>query len=93
MPNSNDPRSNDPKTGGTDDVSPKLRAIFRKKRRLALARQRQGSRCSLLVFLRVMLHVYRRVHRRVVKMFMRALVAINLTRVLQRRADIVEPFD
>ena len=93
MPNSNEPRSNEPKTGGTEDISNKLRVIFRKKRRLALARQRQGSRCSLLVLMRVVLHVYRRMHRRVMHMFVRALVGVNFVRVLHRRSDIVEPLD
>ena len=80
-------------TGQPEDISPKLREIFRKKRRLALAKQRQGSRCSLLVLFRVMLHVYRRMHRRVMNMFVRAFVGVNFVRVLHRRADIVEPLD
>ena len=77
----------------TEDISPKLRAIFRKKRRLALARQRQGNRCSLLVLFRVVLHVYRRLHRRVMQMFVRAFVGVNFVRVLHRRPDVVEPLD
>ena len=93
MPNSIEPRNNEPKTGSTEDISGKLRVIFRKKRRLALARQRQGNRCSLLVLMRVVLHVYRRMHRRVMHMFVRALVGVNFVRVLHRGADVVEPLD
>jgi hypothetical protein len=93
MPNSNEPKGNEPSLGGTDDISPKLRAIFRKKRRLALARQRQGNRCSLSVLVRVVLHIYLRMHRRVVKTFMRTLVGVNFVRVLQRRTDVVKPLD
>jgi hypothetical protein len=93
MLNSNEPGNKLPEAGDTQDISPKLREIFKKKRRLALARQRQGKRCSLLVLVRVMFHVYRRIHRRVVHMFVRAFVGVNLVRVLHRRADVVKPFD
>jgi hypothetical protein len=79
--------------GQPEDISPKLREIFRRKRRLALAKQRQGNRCSLLVLVRVMLHVYRRMHRRVVNMFVRTFVGVNLVRVLHRRPDVVKPLD
>ena len=82
-----------PDTGQVEDISPKLREIFRRKRRLALAKQRQGNRCSLLVLFRVMLHVYRRMHRRVMHLFVRAFVGVNFVRVLQRRSDVVEPLD
>ena len=85
--------ANRPLSGHTDDISQKLRTIFRKKRRLALAKQRQGSRCSLLVLFRVMLHVYRRMHRRVMQMFVRAFVGVNFVRVLHRRPDVVKPLD
>jgi hypothetical protein len=87
------PDINRPITGSADDVSQKLRIIFRKKHRLALAKQRQGSRCSLLVLFRVMLHVYRRMHRRAVNMFVRAFVGVNFVRVLHRRPDVVKPLD
>jgi hypothetical protein len=93
MLNSNEPKQNQLGIPDTQDISPKLREIFRKKRRLALARQRQSKRCSPLVLLRVMFHVYRRVHRRVVNMFVRAFVGVNLVRVLHRRPDIVKPLD
>jgi hypothetical protein len=91
--NESEHKASRPNTGQVEDISPKLREIFRKKRRLALAKQRQGSRCSLLVLIRVMLHVYRRVHRRVVNKFVRAFVGVNFARVLQRRADVIEPLD
>jgi hypothetical protein len=91
--NSNERRINEPATDGTADVSAKLRVIFQKKRRMALAQQRQRNRCSLLVLVRVMLHVYRRVHRRLVTLFVRALVGVNFVRVLHRRPDVVEPLD
>jgi hypothetical protein len=93
MPDLNEPKNDEPKTAGPDHVSNNLRVIFRRKQRLALARERQGSRCSLLVFFRVMLHVYRRVHRRVMNMFVRALVSVNFVRVLHRRPDVVKPLD
>ena len=93
MPNSNEPKKDESGIGDPQDISPKLREIFRRKRRLALARQRQGKRCSPLVLLRVMFHVYRRMHRRVVNMFVRAFVGVNLVRVLHRRPDIVKPLD
>ena len=93
MLNSNEPQSDQKGTVNSQDISPKLREIFRKKRRLALARQRHGKRCSLLVLMRVVFHVYRRMHRRVVNMFVRAFVGVNLVRVLHRRADVVEPLD
>jgi hypothetical protein len=93
MPNSNEPTKIEQGIGDAQDISPKLREIFRKKRRLALARQRHGKRCSLLVLMRVVFHVYRRMHRRVVNMFVRAFVGVNLVRVLHRRADVVEPLD
>ncbi len=93
MLNSNEPAKIEQGMGDAQDISPKLREIFRKKRRLALARQRQGKRCSLLVLMRVMFHVYRRMHRRVVNMFVRAFVGVNLVRVLHRRTDVVEPLD
>lgn len=82
-----------PITGEAEDISPKLREIFRRKRRLALAKERQGSRCSLLVLIRVMLHVYRRMHRRVMNKFVRAFVSVNFVRVLHRRPDVVKPLD
>jgi hypothetical protein len=91
--NESEHKASRPNTGQVEDISPKLREIFRKKRRLALAKQRQGSRCSLLVLIRVMLHVYRRMHRRVVNKFVRAFVDVNFARVLQRRADVIEPLD
>jgi hypothetical protein len=84
---------NRPITGGTDDISTKLRVIYRKRRRLALARQRQGSGCSFSGLMRVVLHVYRRMHRRVVNMFVRAFVGVNFMRVLHRRPDVVKPLD
>ena len=93
MLNSNEPANKPPENGDMQDISPKLREIFRKKRRLALARQRQGKRCSPLVLMRVMFHVHRRLHRRVVHMFVRAFVGVNLVRVLHRRPDVVEPLD
>ena len=93
MLNSNEPGNNESGISETQDISPKLRAIFRRKRRLALARQRQKGRCSPLVLMRVMFHVYRRVHRRVVNMFVRAFVGVNLVRVLHRRPDVVKPLD
>jgi hypothetical protein len=93
MLNSNEPGNKAPETGDTQDISPKLREIFRKKRRLALARQRHGKRCSPLVLMRVMFHVYRRMHRRMVHMFVRAFVGVNLVRVLHRRPDVVKPLD
>jgi hypothetical protein len=80
-------------TGEPQDISPKLREIFRRKRRLALAKQRQGNRCSVLVLIRVMLHVYRRMHRRVMNRFVRAFVGVNFVRVLHRRPDVVKPLD
>jgi hypothetical protein len=89
----NEPKNNEPKTAGPDHVSNNLRVIFRRKQRLALARERQGNRCSLLVLMRVMLHVYRRVHRRVMSRFVRAFVGVNLVRVLHRRPDVVKPLD
>ena len=92
MPDSRQPKNSQPITGDTEDVSAKLRVIFRRKRRLALARQRHRNRCSLSVLMRVVFHVYRRVHRRVMHMFVRALVGVNLVRMLHRRADVVEPF-
>jgi hypothetical protein len=82
-----------PNTGQVEDISPKLREIFRRKQRLALAKQRQGNRCSLLVLMRVMLHVYRRMHRRVMNKFVRAFVGVNFVRVLHRRPDVVKPLD
>jgi hypothetical protein len=85
--------SNQAIAGGTDDISNKLRGIYRRRRRLALAKQRQGNRCSLLVLMRVMLHVYRRMHRRIVHMFVRAFVGVNFVRVLHRRPDVVKPLD
>jgi hypothetical protein len=91
--NESERKSSRTNTGQTEDISPKLREIFRKKRRLALAKQRQGSRCSLLVLFRVMLHIYRRMHRRMMQMFVRAFVRVNFARVLHRRADVVEPLD
>ena len=93
MLSSNELHSNESRMAETQDISPKLREIFRKKRRLALARQRQGNRCSALVLVRVMFHVYRRMHRRVVHMFVRAFVGANLVRVLHRRPDVIEPLD
>jgi hypothetical protein len=93
MLNSNEPANKLPEAAVTQDISPKLREIFKRKRRLALARQRHGKRCSLLVLMRVMFHVYRRLHRRVVHMFVRAFVGVNLVRVLHRRPDVVEPLD
>jgi hypothetical protein len=93
MLNSNEPEQIEPEVADRQDISPKLREIFRKKRRLALARQRQGKRCSPLVLMRVMFHVYRRMHRRMVHMFVRAFVGVNLVRVLHRRPDVVKPLD
>jgi hypothetical protein len=93
MLNSNEPTNTLSAAADTQDISPKLREIFRKKRRLALARQRQGKRCSLLVLMRVMFHVYRRMHRRAMHMFVRAFVGVNLVRVLHRRPDVVKPLD
>ena len=93
MLNSNEPIKIEQGMGDAQDISPKLREIFRKKRRLALARQRHGNRCSLLVLMRVMFHVYRRMHRRVVNMFVRAFVGVNLVRVLHRRSDVIKPLD
>jgi hypothetical protein len=106
-PNSNGPKSNEPSPNErgmnepathaseevTEDVSAKLRVIFRKKRRMALARQRQRNRCSLSVLVRVMFHVYRRMHRRAVYMFVRAFVGVNFVRVLHRGSDVVKPLD
>jgi hypothetical protein len=89
-PKNNEPKSNEPKVAGPDDVSNNLRVIFRRKRRMALAKQRQGNRCALL---RVMLHVYRRMHRRVMHFFVRTFVGVNFVRVLQRRPDVVKPLD
>jgi len=91
--NSNEQRNDEPKSDNTEDVSAKLRVIFRRKRRLSLARQRQRSRCSLSVLIRVMLHVYRRIHRRFMGPFVRALVGVNFVRVLHRRPDVVKPLD
>ena len=54
MLNSNEPRNMQPEAGDTQDISPKLREIFRKKRRLALAKQRHSKRCSPLVLVRVL---------------------------------------
>jgi hypothetical protein len=85
--------SNRPITGGPDDISNKLRVIYRRRRRLALAKQRQGSGCSFSGLMRVVLHVYRRMHRRVVNMFVRAFVGVNFVRVLHRRPDVVKPLD
>ncbi len=79
--------------GSAHDVSARLRGKFRTQRRLEVARERQGNRCSLSVLIRVVFHVYRRMHRRVVKMFIRAFVGLNFVRVLQGRADVVEPLD
>ena len=93
MSHSNQPRSNEPETASTEDVSSKLRVIFRRKRRLALARQRQRNRCSLSVLVRVMLHVYRRVHRRLMSLFVRSFVGVNFVRVLHRRPNVIEPLD
>jgi hypothetical protein len=93
MLDSKKPEINEPKGDCTEDVSAKLRTIFRKKRLMALAQQRQRNRCSLLVLVRVMLHVYRRVHRRLVSPFVRALVGTNFVRVLHRRSDVVKPLD
>jgi hypothetical protein len=93
MLNSNEPRNMQPEAGDTQDISPKLREIFRKKRRLALAKQRHSKRCSPLVLVRVMFHVYRRMHRRMVNMLVRAFVGVNLVRVLHRRPDVVKPLD
>jgi len=93
MPDPNKPEISEPTRDRTDDVSAKLRLIFQKKRRIALARQRQRNRCSLLVLVRVMLHVYRRVHRRLVSLFVRSFVGVNLVRVLHRRSDVVKPLD
>lgn len=84
---------NEPKSDGTEDVSAKLRVIFRRKRRLALARQRQRNRCSLSILVRVMLHVYRRMHRRLMSLFVRSLIGVNFVRVLHRRPDVVKPLD
>jgi hypothetical protein len=93
MLNSNELSNKESGMAEPQDISPKLREIFRKKRRLALAKQRQGKRCSPLVLMRVMFHVYRRMHRRVVHMFVRAFVGVNLVRVLHRRPDVVKPLD
>jgi hypothetical protein len=98
MSNSNEPRSTDQNSNeltkpNTDDISKNLRVIFRRKRRLALAKQRQRSRCSWSVLLRVMFHVHRRVHRRLVNMFVRGFVGVNFVRVLHRRTNVVEPLD
>jgi hypothetical protein len=98
MSNSNEPgrtelKHNDLATAKTDDISKSLRVIFRRKRRLALAKQRQRSRCSWSVLLRVMFHVHRRVHRRLVNMFVRGFVGVNFVRVLHRRTNVVEPLD
>jgi len=93
MPDSGEPKIDQPNTGETGDVSAKLRVIFRRKRRLALARQRHKNRCSLSVLLRVMLYVYRRVHRRLMHLFVSGLVGVNLVRMLHRRADVVEPLE
>ena len=93
MHNSNEPKSNEPPADGAEDVSAKLRLIFRKRRRLAVARQRQGKGCSLSVLIRVMLHIYRRVHRRFMKLFVRAFVRVNFVRVLQGRPNVVKPLD
>ena len=90
---SNEPEHIEPEVADRQDISPKLREIFRKKRRLALARQRQSKRCSPLVLMRIMFHVYRRMHRRMVHMFVRAFVGVNLVRVLHRRPDVVKPLD
>ena len=89
-PKINELKNNQPKTADPDDVSNHLRVIFRRKRLMALARQRQRNRCSLL---RVMLYVYRRVHRRVMHLFVRTFVGVNLVRVLQRRPDVIKPLD
>ena len=93
VPKHTEAKSTEPKPVGTDDVSNNLRVIFRRKRRLALAKQRQGKRCSLLVLMRVVFHVYRRVHRRVMHMFVRTFVGVNFVRVLHRRPDVVKPLD
>jgi hypothetical protein len=89
-PRVNEPKNSEPKTAGTHEVSNNLRVIFRRKRLLALAKQRQGNRCALL---RVVFHVYRRMHRRVMHMFVRTFVGVNLVRVLHRRPDVVKPLD
>jgi len=91
--NSKEQRSNEPKVHSTEDVSAKLRAIFRKKQRLALAKHRRRNRCSPSVLFRVMLHVYRRVHRRLMSLLVRSLIGVNFVRVLHRRPDVVKPLD
>ena len=93
MLNSNELSNKESGMPEPQDISPKLREIFRKKRRLALAKQRHSKRCSPLVLVRVMFHVYRRMHRRMVNMLVRAFIGINLVRVLHRRPDIVKPLD
>ena len=98
VPKHSEPQGDTPKRSDLtpvrqDDVSNNLRVIFRRKRRLALAKQRHGKRCSLLVLLRVVFHVYRRMHRRVMHMLRRTFVGVNLVRVLHRRPDVIKPLD